>query len=123
MTIIRLKSSVGDSAYKLTTKMMKPYPDAKLRLPRLRLYNYRHAATRVVVENAFGRLKGRWCRMQRIRTSSVERARLLCRACFVLHNYTIVDEPVAEAGEREYAMPFYNGNAIAKREDISKILR
>lgn len=106
--------------------MLKPFPEAiKSRLPRTKLYNYKHATTRVVVENAFGRLKGKWARVTGMRTSSVERARLICRACFVLHNFTIrhaVNEDEIYQ-PRLYKPVSCAGNGIKKREEISKVLK
>ncbi|XP_073684925.1 uncharacterized protein [Garra rufa] len=51
---------LGDSAYPALTWLMKPFSDNRLQTPGRRAYNYHHSRARMVVENAFGRLKGRW---------------------------------------------------------------
>ena len=49
---------LGDSAYALSEWLMKPYTDRGNLSPDEIIFNIKHSTTRVVVENAFGRLKG-----------------------------------------------------------------
>ena len=57
---------LGDSAYGEETYLMKPYPYGNLTEEQKR-YNYIHSRSRMVVENAFGRLKNRWrCLLKKI---------------------------------------------------------
>ena len=51
---------LGDSAYPLMTWLMKPFPHNSMLSNQQKTYNYRTSRARIVVENAFGRLKGRW---------------------------------------------------------------
>ena len=51
---------LGDPAYPLLPWLMKPYLDNSSTTSKERLFNYRQSRSRMVVENAFGRLKGRW---------------------------------------------------------------
>ena len=51
---------LGDSAYALSDWLMKPYTDRGNLTPEEGSLNVKHSTTRVVVENAFGRLKGRF---------------------------------------------------------------
>ena len=50
---------VGDSAFPLSTWLLKPYTNAIL-CPEQRYFNYRLSRTRMVTEGAYGQLKGRW---------------------------------------------------------------
>lgn len=65
---------------------MKPYAVT----PRITLaqknFNYRQSSARMVVENAFGRLKGRWrCLLKRM-DFALENVPNVVAACVILHN-------------------------------------
>jgi len=62
---------VGDSAYPMLPWLMK--------------YNYRVSRGRIVVENAFGRLKGRWRRLMKRNDMLVENVPTIIAAACVLH--------------------------------------
>ena len=49
---------IGDPAYSLSEWLMKPYPLANIS-PRQKTFNRNLSRARVVVEQAFGKLKGR----------------------------------------------------------------
>ena len=60
---------LGDPAYPLLPWLMKPYIENSSITSRERNYNYRQSRARMVVENAFGRLKRRWqCLLKRMDT-------------------------------------------------------
>ena len=77
---------IGDPAYPLLPWLMKPYSDTG-RLTREQLnFNYQLSRARNVVENAYGRLKGRWrCLMMR-NDSSIDDVCIQIAACCTLHN-------------------------------------
>ena len=52
-------SILGDSAYSLENWLMKPYSDSGNLSPSKARFNLALSRSRVVVENAFGRLKAR----------------------------------------------------------------
>ena len=65
---------------------MKPYPEHAHMTPEQRHYNYRQSRARIVVENAFGRLKGRWrCLLKRL-DCHVTNVGNVVASCMVLHN-------------------------------------
>ena len=78
---------LGDSAYGLTNWLMRPFTDRGNLNNEEVAFNTAHSKTRVVVENAFGRLQGRFRSLGRRLDQSVENATTTVTACCVLHNY------------------------------------
>lgn len=78
---------LGDSAYALSEWLMKPYTDRGNLTPDEGSFNIKHSTTRVVVENAFGRLKGRFSSTSKRLDLNVENSCNVGAACCVLHNY------------------------------------
>ena len=74
---------LGDS---LLNWLMKPFPHKGALSQGQKKYNYHLSTARVVSENAFGRLKGRWrCLLKRI-DMAPEHVPVLIIACCTLHN-------------------------------------
>lgn len=78
---------LGDSDYALTDWLIKPYTDRGNLTPEESIFNVKHSTTRVLVENAFGRLKGRFKSIGKRLDLSVENSRKEIAACCVLHSY------------------------------------
>ena len=76
---------IGDAAYPLKSWLMKPFPQTEL-TEDAKTYNYRISRPRMVVENAFGRLKGRWRRLIKRCDMTIEKVPTIIAACCVLHN-------------------------------------
>ena len=51
---------IGDSAYPLQSWLMKPFAHNNSLTSQQKTYNYRICKARIVVENAYRRLKARW---------------------------------------------------------------
>lgn len=77
---------IGDSAYPLLTWLMKPFPHKGALTEGEKRFNHQLSTARVVSENAFGRLKGRWrCLMKRM-DMKPEYIPIVITACCTLHN-------------------------------------
>ena len=77
---------VGDSAYPMHTWLMKPFAQSAPLSNEQKTFNYRLSHTRIVVENAFGRLKGRWRRLSKKNDMSITNIPNVIAACCILHN-------------------------------------
>ena len=77
---------IGDSAIPLMPNLMKPYPDTDQLSEEEKFFNYRLAVARRVIENAFGRLKGRFCILQQM-DSRLENTSNIILCCAILHNF------------------------------------
>ena len=64
---------IEDSAYPMLTWLMKPFPHYGMAMSvEQRTYNYCICRVRIVVENAFGRLKVRWYRVSKRLDANVD---------------------------------------------------
>ena len=79
---------VGDDAFPLSERIMKPYPQRDLDKPK-RIFNYRLSRARRVVENAFGILANRFrVFLTKINLSPDKVVEVILAAC-CLHNYMV----------------------------------
>lgn len=78
---------IGDSAFRLSSTMMKPYPFCVGQSNVEQMFNYALSKCRRVVENAFGQLKARFRRIGKGIDNQIENAPLIIKACCVLHNF------------------------------------
>ena len=77
---------LGDPAYPALPWLMKPYAENNSTTQQQHIFNYRQSRARMVIENAFGRLKGRWrCLLKRL-DFKLENIQHVVAACVVLHN-------------------------------------
>ena len=76
---------IGDVVYPLKTWLIKTFPDRGLSSNK-RSFNYRLSCARMVVENTFGLLKGRWRRLLKRCDMSLNNVSVIFAACCVLHN-------------------------------------
>lgn len=76
---------LGDPAYPLLSWILKPYTGTGLTQAQRR-FNYRLSRARVVVECAFGRLKGRWRSLLKRSDVRVDFMSTVVTSCCILHN-------------------------------------
>ena len=79
---------LGDSAFPFLPWLLKPYSNAIL-TEEQRYFNYRLSRARMVVEGAFGQLKGRWRILLRKNECHNETLKSMSIACIILHNICI----------------------------------
>ena len=77
---------LGDPAYPLLQWIMKPYSDNGRLTRQQSVFNYRLSRARVVAENAFGRLKGRWRCLLKRNDCHISRMPTIVTVCAILHN-------------------------------------
>lgn len=75
---------VADSAY--PNFIMKPFDFSPNMSQGIKIYNYRISCTRIVVKNAFSRLKARWHHLQKQNDMFIENVSTIVASCCVLHN-------------------------------------
>lgn len=82
---------VADEAFKLTTRIMKPYGCKSETAEKI--FNYRLSRARRVVENAFGMLSNRFRVLQTEINLPVEKVQNIVLATCALHNFIRQTEP------------------------------
>ena len=80
---------VGDSAYPLSLWLMKPFKQTATLTEEQVHYNKALSQARVVVEQAYGILKGRWRNLLKSMEEHISTASITIMACCVLHNICI----------------------------------
>jgi len=76
---------LGDSAYPLSNFLIKPFINTQNNLQIQ--FNITHSSHRVVVENAFGRLKNRFGCLKELNVRKISTAVCLTECCIILHNF------------------------------------
>ncbi|MCJ8730976.1 hypothetical protein PDJAM_G00190580 [Pangasius djambal] len=77
---------IGNAAYPLKRWLMKGFTDEHSLTPEQRHFNSQLRSARMVVENAFGRLKGRWRCLLKRNDVDVTFMPDIVTACCILHN-------------------------------------
>lgn len=88
---------LGDSGYALQRHVITPFPHGSTGFQRA--FNYKHSATRMAIERAFGRLKRVWRQLGGLVTVHVELVPFVMRSALILHNLMIDWEEGGVEGE------------------------
>lgn len=80
---------LGDSAYELREWLLTPYRNYEMMSAEKNNFNDKFCPTRVVIENAFCHLKGRFRQLMRLDVRDVNRLTKFIVSCCVLHNICI----------------------------------
>lgn len=108
---------LGDSAYPLQDWLMKPYVDRGNLSREETHYNNLLSVTRVVVENAFGRLKGRFNSLGKRLDLNANNCATVTAACCVLHNFC---EIMNEEFDEEWLLTIEINNGICLGGDVNQ---
>jgi len=76
---------LGDSAYPLSNFLIKPFTNTQNNLQTQ--FNITLSLHRIVVENAFGRLKNRFGCLKELNVRKISTAVCLTECCIILHNF------------------------------------
>ena len=77
---------LGDSAYPLSLWLVKPFPHNATLTSSQQTFTYRLSRARIVVENAFGRLKARWRQLMKHNNMDISHVPKVVTTCCILHN-------------------------------------
>ncbi|XP_046384664.1 putative nuclease HARBI1 [Ischnura elegans] len=116
---------VGDGAFPLGQHMLKPFQQP--RRPCEELFNYRLSRARMVVENAFGRLKGRWRVLLKAADVEVGKLVSIVNTCCILHNICEANnEPVwpewIEEANDQFPQPGFENHGDVYLDGVEKRL-
>lgn len=95
---------VGDSAFPLSSKLMKPYGGNYLDEMK-NIFNYRLSRARRIVENAFGILSARWRILYTSISAEPKRVENIVMAVVCLHNFLMTMNNQTDTDERRYCPP------------------
>ncbi|XP_030752551.1 putative nuclease HARBI1 isoform X2 [Sitophilus oryzae] len=123
---------LGDTAYPLETFIMVPYKDNGHLTKKQKKFNQILSSTRVVIEQAFGRLKGIWRRLKFLNIQNLSYFKFIIIATCMLHNILIrenIDQVENLEAEEEFieqdidSVPLenivINARAKQKREQLT----
>ena len=124
---------LGDSAYPNLPWLLTPFRDNGALTPTQRRYNYKHASIRSCIERAFGLLKGRFTRLQKIDQRDIITIVSTILTSCIVHNICILNQDDFVDVLEEDVIPQDNANqhnfdndaqaeALEKRLNIARRL-
>jgi len=109
---------LGDSAYPCDTFLMCPYRDSGHLTTMQKRFNVVLSSSRVVIEQTFGLLKGRFRRLKFLDMSDLKlAAKVVVTAC-VLHNICIDNDDIGSSDDDEIAADEHDVDEL-RDEDVT----
>ncbi|XP_026819313.1 uncharacterized protein LOC113557976 [Rhopalosiphum maidis] len=108
---------VGDEAYPLQTNLMRPFPRKNLTNEK-RIFNYRLSRARRIVECAFGILVKRFNVLENKMLVFPEKATIITKACYILHN--IIMDKEGASSEIHDELQLQTTQTVAKSQITSR---
>ena len=114
---------LGDSGFQLMVWLMIPFKKPAvvaaqgIRKRMFNMFNAAQQSARVVVENTFGTLKGRWRILHHGIQADLEHCRSIVIACIVLHNICIVQDDLWPTVEQVEAKDLDLGTGYPRTPD------
>ena len=85
---------LGDPAYPIKKWLLKPYPESKNSTQSERDFNYKNGCARILVERAFGLLKGRWRILLSPQEGHLNNIQAVAVASCTVHNYCLLHKEI-----------------------------
>lgn len=108
---------LGDPAYPLLPWLIKPYIGSRISAEK-ESFNCYHSSARIVVENAFGKLKARWRILRKIE-ASIDFAPAIIGACCILHNLCELSNAAVVEGIGLPNLPALAEQPISRPSEVS----
>nr|CAI5857938.1 unnamed protein product [Callosobruchus analis] len=109
---------IGDAAYPISENLLSPYRDYGNMTPIQENYNYKFSKTRVLIENGFGLLKGRFRQLMKTESWGVEKTSKFALCCCIVHNLCIDNDNQAPPD-----VPLYTEELDILRKQLGEITR
>lgn len=103
---------IGDDAFPLTQRLMKPFGKRSLDSNKNKIFNYRLSRARRTIENAFGLLVMRWGCLRSEFLCGPDRVKKIVSACCALHNFLLNRNAPAYTGVYNVDRVDANGGII-----------
>lgn len=114
---------LGDSAYPLTSYLMVPFRDNGHLTNRQKRFNQKLSSTRVVIENALGRLKGMFRRLKYLYVVNLKHIKDIIVTTCILHNLCIENGDVESyETENNAENDSINNNVTAEGNNVRNAL-
>lgn len=114
---------LGDPAYPLKRWLMKAYPETPGMRREAREFNYKLSCCRILVERAFGLLKGRWRILLHQQEGHLGNIQAVVIACCVLHNFCLVHNEVFDGYDLQEIRHDYATRGHAESRDAASDIR
>ena len=83
---------LGDAAYPLDSYLMTPFKHSGFLTRDQKRYNYKHSATRSIIERVFALLKGRFPRLKYVDLKKIDDVSMLVIVSCTLHNFCLQED-------------------------------